>query len=76
MRKERYNQYAVAGVIAKLKCLRHERALSQDDVYIDTEINIARIESGRGNVSISTIADLCNYYEITLEEFFKDIQTK
>lgn len=75
MRRERLNRATVSGVIEKLKKLRHERKLSQDDVYIDTDINIARIESGKGNVSVSTIADLCRYYNISLKDFFDGIET-
>ena len=76
MRRERFNEMAVNGVVEKLKKLRHERDLSQDDVYIDTDINIARIESGKGNFSVSTIADLCNYYDISLSDFFIGIESK
>lgn len=75
MRRERLNEVTVSGVVEKLKMLRHQHGLSQDDVYIDTDINIARIESGKGNVSISTIADLCRYYKITLRDFFDGINT-
>lgn len=71
MKRERHNDKVVGEVIARLKLLRRNHGLSQMDVYIDTDINIARIESGRGNMSISTLADLCDYYEITLEEFFR-----
>lgn len=76
MRRERYNEIAVQSVVERLKEVRHFRGLSQDDVYIETDINIARIEAGRGNVSVSTLADLCNYYEISFEEFFKGVLTK
>ena len=71
MKRERHNDKVVGEVIARLKQLRRDHGLSQMDVYIDTDINIARIESGRGNMSISTLADLCDYYQITLEEFFR-----
>lgn len=71
MRRDRHNARIVAKVVARLRELRRNRGLTQMDVYIDTDINIARIESGRGNVSISTLADLCDYYQITLAEFFQ-----
>lgn len=70
MRRERYNETAVQNVIRRLKEVCNSRGLFQDDVYIDTDINIARIEAGQGNVSISTLADLCNYYRISFEDFF------
>ncbi len=70
MRRERHNDKVVGEVIARLKQLRQDHGLSQMDVYIDTDINIARIESGHGNISVSTLADLCDYYQITLADFF------
>lgn len=76
MGRERYNQRAIRGVVERLKELRHERGLSQTDVYIDTDVNIGRIEAEFRNVTISTIANLCAYYQISLEEFFKGIDTK
>lgn len=71
MRRERHNEKVVREVIVRLKQLRRDRGFSQMDVYIDTDINIARIESGHGNISLSTLADLCDYYQLTLTEFFQ-----
>jgi transcriptional regulator with XRE-family HTH domain len=53
-----------------LKQLRLEKELTQEDVYNDTGIHIARIESGKGNVSISTLSKLLEYYKISLSQFF------
>lgn len=39
------------------------------------DINIGRIEVGQHSITLSTLADLCDYYGITLEEFFRGIQT-
>ena len=60
-KNERYNEPVVRGVVAQLRELRHARNLSQKQVFSDTDINIGRIESGRGNISVSTLADLCAY---------------
>ena len=57
-----------------IKQLREERDLTQEDVYNDTGIHIARIESARVNVSISTLQSLAAYFEISLEEFFQRIK--
>ncbi len=61
------------AVAKRLKQIREERGLSQTTVYIDTDYNLGRIEVGKTNISISTLAILCKYYEISLEEFFKGI---
>lgn len=73
-KNERYNEPVVRSVIARLRELRYERGLSQKEVFIDTDINIGRIESGRGNISISTLADLCAYYGVPLREFFDTLE--
>ena len=70
-KNERYNEPVVRGVVAQL---RHARNLSQKQVFTDTDINIGRIESGRGNISVSTLADLCAYYGIPLREFFERLE--
>lgn len=73
-KNERYNEPVVRGVVAQLRELRHARNLSQKQVFSDTDINIGRIESGRGNISVSTLADLCAYYGIPLREFFERLE--
>jgi transcriptional regulator with XRE-family HTH domain len=57
-----------------LKLLREENALTQEDVYNDTGIHIARIETRKVNISISTLAALAKYFDLTLEDFFKRIK--
>ena len=39
------------------------------------ELNIGRIEAGHHSITITTLADLCDYYGLTLEEFFRGIAT-
>ena len=73
-KNERYNEPVVRGVVAQLRELRHARNLSHKQVFTDTDINIGRIESGRGNISVSTLADLCAYYGIPLREFFERLE--
>lgn len=53
--------------------IRNSKGLSQTDVYIDTDLNIGHYETGRKNITLSTLAILCKYYDITLEEFFRGI---
>ena len=61
------------SIAHKLAEIRKSKGLSQADVYIDTDLNIGHIEAGRKNVTISSLAILCKYYGITLEEFFRGI---
>ncbi|NBO60774.1 MAG: XRE family transcriptional regulator [Flavobacteriia bacterium] len=57
-----------------LKSLRTERQLTQEDVYNDTGIHISRIETGRVNVSLSTLKAILDYYQTSLSQFFQNIQ--
>ena len=76
MAKRRRNEELVKAVGKRLRELRLAKGLSQDVVYIDTDVHIARVEMGRYNVTISTLSDLCDYYGITLKDFFKGVETK
>jgi predicted transcriptional regulator len=60
-------------MIILLKQLRNEKSLSQEDVYNDTGIHVARIEAGKGNVTVSTLSKLLKYYEIPMSSFFERI---
>lgn len=75
MKRQRRNNFLVEQVIERLKVVRRERGLTQENVRFDTDLNIGRIESGRHSISLTTLADLCDYYDIPLEEFFKKIET-
>jgi transcriptional regulator with XRE-family HTH domain len=70
MSQQRKNIDLLEAIAARLKALRAERGLSQETVFYDTEIHIARIETAKANISVSTLHDLCCYYQITLQEFF------
>lgn len=76
MRNQRCNKILVKRIAERLKELRHERGLAQENVRFDMELNIGRIEIGQHSITITTLADLCDYYGVTLEEFFKGIKTK
>ncbi len=53
--------------------MRERTGISQRLMYYDTEINIGRLETGKENIKITTIAKLCAYFHISLEEFFHGI---
>ena len=63
-----------------LQDLRAETKLSQDSVITDifdsknVTINLARIETGNGNISASTLYLLCEYYKISISKFFKKVE--
>jgi transcriptional regulator with XRE-family HTH domain len=72
MGQQRKDTRLIEAVAKRLKFLRAQNGLSQDTVFVDTDIHIARIETGKYNISITTLNALCKYYSVTLEEFFAD----
>lgn len=73
MKKQRGNQELLNKIAKNINQLREEKDISQDIFYIDSDIPIARIEVGKVNVTISTLQDICDYFKISLSDFFKDI---
>ena len=57
-------------IALRLKALREARSLTQEQVYFDTGIHVGRIETARLNLSVSTLAALCDYFNIDLPTFF------
>lgn len=76
MGKQRFNEILHRRIVERLKQLRKHKGLTQEEVRNDmNDLNIGRIESGQHSITVSTLADLCDYYGVTLEEFFKDMKT-
>ncbi len=73
MKQQRRNEVLLKLVAQRLKQIRTERGLTQEDVYFDTDMHVGRIETGKFNISISTLAELCSFYEVSLVEFFAGI---
>lgn len=59
-----------------LKDLRQEFDLSQEDVYNETNIHIGRIESSDANVTVSTLAILLRFFDISLTDFFRRVESR
>ncbi|WBX76528.1 helix-turn-helix transcriptional regulator [Tenacibaculum ovolyticum] len=53
-----------------LKVLRGEYNITLNDFYIDTGIHLARIEQGKTNVTVFTLQKICDYFNITMLDFF------
>ena len=57
-----------------IKELRVDMGYSQESVYNDTNIHIARIETATYNVSISTLSSLLKYFDIKMSDFFLRVE--
>ena len=62
------------------KEFRKDKNVTQETVNNDIReasgvaFHIGRIETGQSNFSISTLLLLCEYYKVTLSDFFKRVE--
>ncbi len=70
MPKQLKNEDLVAQIVFCIKLLRKKNNITLEAFYFDTGIHLARIEQGKQNISIATLAKICAYFEISLSEFF------
>ncbi|MVO10394.1 helix-turn-helix domain-containing protein [Flavobacterium sp. TP390] len=61
-------------IILNIKELRKSNNVTLETFYFDTGIHLARIEQGKTNITISTLSKICNYFKISLSDFFKEIE--
>lgn len=76
MKKQWRNDILICKIAQRLKDLRVGKNLSQEVVYFNTGIHIGKIETEKYNITVSTLSKLCDYYDVTLEEFFRGIKTE
>jgi len=67
------NQLLLNKIAFRLKELREEKGISQEQLYNETEVHIARLETAKVNVSISTLDKLCKYFKVSLSDFFEGL---
>ncbi len=68
------NKKLLKAIAIQLKELRKANSITQEDFYNDTNIHIARIETGNNNISISTLEVICRYFNLSLSKFFAKIE--
>jgi transcriptional regulator with XRE-family HTH domain len=73
MSKQRCDTVLLSRIANRIKQLREEKNVSQEVFYLDTDIHIARIETGRINVTISTLNAICEYFGMSLTDFFRGV---
>ena len=61
-------------IAVAVKELRQEAGLTQEDVYNETNIHIGRIETAKANLTISTLAGICKFFNISLSSFFERVE--
>lgn len=63
----------IQKISLRIKEIRALNGITQEQFFYDTGIHLARIESGKANISVSTMSYICKYFSISLEEFFKGL---
>lgn len=53
----------------KLKELRKTKGVTQEQMYNDTGIHVARIEQGKRDISFTTLLKLAKYFDVKLDTF-------
>jgi len=67
------NARLIEKIVLKIRKLREEKGVTLQEFYNDTGIHLARIESEKRDLPITTIQRICEYFGLTLQEFFKGI---
>lgn len=73
MGKHYRNERLIKAVGTRLRLLREERKLSQEQVVFQKNIYLTDIENGYSNISIGTLIELCDLYKISLKDFIKGL---
>lgn len=68
------NKEILLSLANEIKVLRKEKNLTQQDVYNDTGIHLARIEQGKRNISFITLYKLSMYFNITFFDLFNRLK--
>ena len=68
------NDTLLRSIGERLKQIRLNRGLTQEVVTDRTKVNVGLYEIGKTNITIVVLTVLCNLYDITLEEFFKEVK--
>ena len=74
MIKQARNISFLQAVGRRLRQLREECGLSQEKVQFKTGIYTVFLETGKRNITVSTLIDLCKVYDVTLEQFFAGME--
>jgi light-regulated signal transduction histidine kinase (bacteriophytochrome)/DNA-binding XRE family transcriptional regulator len=68
------NTTLLKAIAHRIKQLRKNRGITQVGFFLDTNIHIGRIETGKVNISICTLQEICVHLKVSLTEFFSGIE--
>ncbi len=70
--KKKDKKLLLIQLAKRVKELRKEKDVTQADALTDTKILFSRIEQGKRDISFTTLYKICQYFNISMEDFFKD----
>lgn len=70
MSKQFVDKDLLAKITLGIKTLRKEKNITLETFFFETGIHLARIEQGKTNITVSTLSQICRYFNISLKEFF------
>lgn len=73
MSKHYRNERLIETVGTKLRLIREEQKLTQENVAFQSDIYLTEIENGHTNITIGKLVELCDLYKITLKDFIKGL---
>jgi transcriptional regulator with XRE-family HTH domain len=62
----------LVSIAFRVKYLRSLKRVTQEDFLNDTGIHIGRIETAKRDFSMTTLRKICDYFNVTPEEFFSE----
>lgn len=73
MKQRRKNEELLLKVVDEIKRIRHQRKITLSAFNSETDINMAKIESEKPNITLSTLKAVCDHLHISLADLFKAI---
>lgn len=70
MSKQFVDKNLLAEITLGIKTLREKKNITLETFFFDTGIHLARIEQGNTNITVSTLSQICRYFDISLKDFF------
>ena len=67
---DKEKEQLLVNLAKRVKELRRIKGVTQEEALHDTGIQFSRIEQGKRDVQLSTLKKLCQYFEISLNDFF------
>lgn len=68
------DQKSLNRIGEKIKVLREAKGWTQQYVFDEYGFNMSRIESGRSNLTVSSLIKLLKIFNVSPANFFKDIE--